>query len=114
MANKTKKKSRVSISRRAGSALVKMFQGGIHITHLGLKYTVDSVENLEATVMLYADGVPKEDTIKYRQANSILNQLIVKAKIRELKKKIEDFTIIKPEGGDEVVNETSVFNGSEQ
>lgn len=108
---KSRKKRKVSLRRRVGSALVSAFQFGIHINHLALKYTIDSVENLEANVMLYADGIDKQDTIKYRQANTVLAQLLVKAKIAEIKKRIVELTTITPEGGDEVVNETAVFQG---
>ena len=113
MGTKARKKSKVSFGRRVGNTLTKFFQVGIHVTHLGLKYTTDSVENLEANVMHYADGIDKQDTIKYRQAHSVLVQLQIKAKIAEIKQKIADFTVIKPEGGDEVANETVAFNGSE-
>ncbi len=99
---------------RVGSTLVKLFQGGINITHLGLKYTTDSVENLEATVMFYADGIDRQDTIQYRKAHSVIAQLKIKRRIREIKQQIADFTIISPEGGDEVANEAAAFNGPNQ
>lgn len=111
---RSRKKRKVSIGRRVGSTLTKWFQVGIHITHLGLKYTTDSVENLEADVMFYADGIDKQDTIKYRQANTVLAQLLVKAKIAQIKKRIVELTSITPEGGDEVVNETATFSGPDQ
>jgi hypothetical protein len=104
------KKDKAPFLSRVKDACVDGITSTLAFNHLMLKYTTDAVENMEAYVSFKAYGVDKQDTIKHRQAKSVLMQLQVKKKIADVTAKIHDFVDVDLKGQDDAVNETAVYN----
>ena len=98
-----------SIKNYLKDGSVSVFQFVVAGVHLGLKSTINDVENTEAFVMKHAYGVDEQQTIRERMHKTYDTQQRINKSWSDLKGKIGDWSDILGKESDDAMIEVQNF-----
>ena len=75
------------------------------VTHFGLTHAIHKVENAEATMTKWAQGVDPEETIRERRRRTAEIQLKMNQSINDLKERIENWNLLGNSVDEEIIKE---------
>lgn len=75
------------------------------VTHFGLTHVIHKVENAEATMTKWAQGVDPEQTIRDRRRRTAEVQLKMNQSIKDLKERIENWNLLGTDVDEEIIKE---------